>query len=422
MNDNQHIPSGYKSSPLGIIPDDWEVKRLGDIAEITSGTTPSRDNNSFYSNGTIPWVKTTDLNNGVLNKTEELVTEAAIEQTSLKVLPIGTVLVAMYGGLNQIGRTALLGMDATVNQALSALVCKQGVFNSYVLAWLNCKVGDWKRLAASSRKDPNITGKDVERFPILVPKIEEQQRIVSVLSLWDTAIAKQIALIEQLTLRKRGLMQQLLTGKKRLKGFEGEWKEVRLGDVGAAYSGLINKNKDDFENGNALFITYMNVFSNGKINTNNLGQVRILPSEKQEKVQYGDIFFTVSSETPDEVGMASVLLNEIQNTYLNSFCFGYRLNDFKTIIPIYASYFFRGNDFRKEMFKIAQGSTRFNISKTEVLSMIITIPSIEEQNAIASVLVNADKEIEIQKQKLAALQEQKKGLMQVLLTGKKRIK
>ena len=120
--------------------------------------------------------------------------------------------------------------------------------------------------------------------------------------------------------------------------------------------------------------------------------------------------------------MASVLLNEIQNTYLNSFCFGYRLNDFKTIIPIYASYFFRGNDFRKEMFKIAKGSTRFNISKTEVLSMIITIPSIEEQNAIASVLVNADKEIELAQKRLLHLQKQKQGLMQVLLSGKKRVK
>lgn len=165
----------------------------------------------------------------------------------------------------------------------------------------------------------------------------------------------------------------------------------------------------------------MNVFSNGKIDIDNLGQVRILPSEKQEQVQYGDVFFTVSSETPDEVGMTSVLLNEVQNTYLNSFCFGYRLNDFKSIVPVYASYLFRGDDFRKEMYKIAQGSTRFNISKTEVLNMRITIPSIEEQNAIASVLVNADKEIEIQKQKLAAMQAQKKGLMQVLLTGKRRI-
>jgi len=269
---------------------------------------------------------------------------------------------------------------------------------------------------------PKLNREICENIPILLPNIYEQNKIADILQLWDTAIAKQTALIEQLTLRKRGLMQQLLTGKKRLKGFSGEWKDVRLGEIGNAYGGLVNKNKEDFENGNALFITYMNVFSNGKIDINNLGQVRILPSEKQEQVQYGDIFFTVSSETPEEVGMASVLLNEVQNTYLNSFCFGYRLNDFKSIIPVYASYLFRGDDFRKKMYKIAQGSTRFNISKTEVLNMRITIPSIEEQNTIASVLVDVDKEIEIQKQKLAAMQEQKKGLMQVLLSGKKRIK
>ena len=229
--DNKYIPSGYKPSPLGPIPEDWEVKKLGEVAEMTSGTTPSRANIDFYSNGSIPCVKTTDLNNGILNSTEESVTNKALEKTSLKLLPKGTVLVAMYGGFNQIGRTAMLGMEATINQALSALICNEKIYNAYLLSWLNCRVKEWKHLAASSRKDPNITGKDVARFPIAVPPLPEQQNIVSVLSLWDTAIAKQTALIEKLTLRKRGLMQQLLTGKKRLKGFSGKWKEVRLGEV-----------------------------------------------------------------------------------------------------------------------------------------------------------------------------------------------
>jgi type I restriction enzyme S subunit len=414
---NQSLPTGYKPSPLGIIPDDWEVKRLGDIAEITSGTTPSRDNSSFYSNGTIPWVKTTDLNNGVLNKTEELVTEAAIEQTSLKVLPTGTVLVAMYGGFNQIGRTALLGMDASVNQALSALVCKHEVFNHYVLAWLNCHVGDWKRLAASSRKDPNITGKDVERFPILVPKMEEQQRIVSLLSLWDTAIAKQTALIEQLTLRKRGLMQQLLTGKKRLKGFEGEWKRIKLGDITER---ITRKNEEDNQN------------------------VVTISAQRGFVVQTDFFNKSVASETLDNY----FLVHKDEFCYNKSYSNGYPMGAIKrlktfdkaVVTTLYICFALKGEtmtniDFfeqycesgilNKELVKVANEGGRahglLNVTPTDFFNMHMSIPSIDEQNAIASVLVNADKEIEIQKQKLAAMQEQKKGLMQVLLTGKKRI-
>ena len=396
--DNKYIPSGYKPSPRGPIPEDWEVKRLGEICtHFKSGITiTSKD---IHEDGLYPVYG----GNGLRGYANTFTHDGSY------------ILIGRQGAL--CGNVNYVDGKNYISEHAIAVQTNENV------QWLKYKLENWNlnRFSESSAQ-PGLSVEKLVRYKLSVPTLKEQNKIADILSLWDTAIAKQTALIEQLTLRKRGLMQQLLTGKKRLKGFEGEWKEVRLGDVGAAYSGLINKNKDDFENGNALFITYMNVFSNGKININNLGQVRILPSEKQEKVQYGDIFFTVSSETPDEVGMASVLLNEIQNTYLNSFCFGYRLNDFKTIIPIYASYFFRGNDFRKEMFNIAQGSTRFNISKTEVLSMIITIPSIEEQNAIASVLVNADKEIEIQKQKLAAMQEQKKGLMQVLLTGKRRIK
>lgn len=417
------IPQGYKDSPLGVIPKEWEVKRLGDIAKITSGTTPLRSNVDYFINGNIPWVKTTDLNNSTLIHTEEFVTEKALDETSLKILPIGTILVAMYGGYNQIGRTGLLKINATINQALAALFLDiKKADGLFVLNWLNSNVGWWKRYAASSRKDPNITSNDVAKFPILLPPLSEQQKIAEVLSTWDEAIEKQSQLVEKLELRKKGLMQQLLTGKKRLPGFSGgAWKKVKLGDIGQCYSGLTNKNKSDFECGAAKFITYMNVFCHGKIDINILGRVNIEADEKQEKVKKGDIFFTVSSETPEEVGMSSVLMDDVNNTYLNSFCFGFRLYNNEILLPKYAIYAFRGTDMRKNMYRIAQGSTRFNLSKDEVMSLKITVPTVQEQNAIAEILSFCDKEIALAKQKLDTLRQQKKGLMQVLLTGKKRI-
>lgn len=257
---------------------------------------------------------------------------------------------------------------------------------------------------------------------IILPPLAEQRKIAEVLGVWDEAIEKQARLIEKLALRKRALMQRLLSAKLRLPGFSEPWKKVKLGDIGDTYNGLSGKNKDDFEYGNAQFIPYINVFSNERIDTNNLGCVQIKPNEQQNTVKYGDIFFTVSSETPDEVGMASVLLEHLDNTYLNSFCFGYRLNNFSTLNPFFAAYLFRTEHFRNYMSVLAQGSTRFNISKKEVMKLKIDLPTIEEQTAIAEVLTAADREIELAKEKLERLRRQKRGLMQQLLTGKKRVK
>ncbi len=147
------------------IPSDWEMVKIKDIGKITSGTTPLRSNMSYHLNGTIAWVKTTDLNNALIAETEEKITEKALKETSLRIYPKDTVLVAMYGGFNQIGRTGLLAIEATINQALSAIsVDKNSVDPFFLLCWLNGKVGLWKNLAGSSRKDPNITSKDVGDF------------------------------------------------------------------------------------------------------------------------------------------------------------------------------------------------------------------------------------------------------------------
>ena len=200
----------------------------------------------------------------------------------------------------------------------------------------------------------------------------------------------------------------------------GLWCSKKLGNLGKTYNGLTGKTKEDFGEGKP-FITYMNIFTNPKIDISNFEYVKMGTNENQNKAIYGDIFFTVSSETPDEVGMASVLLDKVNDLYLNSFCFGFRLNDFKSLLPEFSSYLFRNELFRKEVHKLAQGSTRFNLSKLELMKIEIKLPSLEEQTAIAEILATADRELQLQKEKLAQLQTQKKGLMQVLLTGKKRL-
>lgn len=414
---NKILPQGYKDSPLGIIPKEWEVKRLGDIAEISSGTTPLRAKLFFYKNGIIHWVKTTDLNNGLLTNTEELISKEALEQTSLKLLQKGTVLVAMYGGFNQIGRTAILGIPATINQALSALVCKEHTKAKYVLEWLNFRVNDWKKLAASSRKDPNITRNDVAKFPIIIPPICEQRAIIAVLQLWDTAIEKQSELIAKLKLRKRALMQQLLTGKKRLPGFSGEWKRKKLGDIAER---VTRKNEED--NKNVVTISAQRGFV---IQTDFFNKSVASETLDNYYLVHKDEFCYNKSYSNGYPMGAIKRLTAFDKAVVTTLYICFRLKESSNINIDFFEQYCESGIFNKELVKVANEGGRahglLNVTPSDFFNMHMKIPSIEEQKAIATVLVSADKEIELANKKLNNLQSQKRGLMQQLLTGRKRI-
>ena len=195
--------------------------------------------------------------------------------------------------------------------------------------------------------------------------------------------------------------------------FTEEWKNTSLGKIGKTFNGLTGKSGSDFGQG-FPYITYKSIFDNSKIDISRVEYVEITDIERkketQNKVQYGDVFFTTSSETPDEVGMNSVLLDEIKDCYLNSFCFGYRLNSLSKTVPEYMRFYLRSQTIRKKMFVLAQGSTRFNISKSEVMGMSINIPEIEEQRKIANLLTLLDDRIATQNKIIERLETLIKGI------------
>ena len=200
--------------------------------------------------------------------------------------------------------------------------------------------------------------------------------------------------------------------------FSREWKNTSLGKIGKTFNGLTGKSGADFGRG-FPFITYKSIFDDSKIDISRVEYVEITDVERkketQNEVQYGDIFFTTSSETPDEVGMSSVLLDEIKDCYLNSFCFGYRLNSLSKTIPEYMRFYLRSQTIRKKMFVLAQGSTRFNISKSEVMGISINIPEIEEQRKIANLLTLLDERIATQNKII----EKYESLIQAIIYQKK---
>ena len=164
---------------------------------------------------------------------------------------------------------------------------------------------------------------------------------------------------------------------------------VKLDEMGSFYSGLSGKSKDDFRDGNAKFITYVNIFNNPALNTDVEDKVKIADGEKQNTIQYGDLLFTGSSETPDECGMCSVLTHHTdENLYLNSFCFGFRFNDLSDKCPSFMKHLFRSTSIRKKICKTANGVTRYNISKKEFAKIEIPLPPLPVQEEIVRILDN----------------------------------
>lgn len=200
-----------------------------------------------------------------------------------------------------------------------------------------------------------------------------------------------------------------------------DWTVKQIGKMGYTYSGLTGKNKEDFGKGEARYITFLNVLNNPILKTDIFETVDVKEGELQNKAIKGDLFFNTSSETPEEVGICALLNEDISNLYLNSFCFGYRLID-TDIDGLYLSYYFRSKQGRDIMSALAQGATRYNLSKEYFNKTLIAFPTIDEQKKVAKALSEIDSLLCKQNEEIEKKRMIKDGLMQELLTGKKRLK
>ncbi len=420
--------TNFKQTELGFIPQDWEIAKLDKaISFLRTGLNP-RNNfelNTYDASGyyvTVRELKGFDI--AVDEKTDRVNDYALSCINERSKLNIGDVL---FSGTGTIGQTALVQRKPYkwgIKEGIYAITTNSKMLNpTYLILFLHTPI-------AISLIDLYASGSTVKSIPMaklkdmlipLPPTLAEQCRIATALSDIDNLISSLDALIVKKQAIKQGAMQQLLTCKKRLQGFCSPWVEKKLGELGDTYNGLTGKTKEDFGRGTSQYVTFLNILCNPIIKENLFELVNVKPSEHQNKVKKGDLFFNTSSETPDEVGICSYSLTEIDNLYLNSFCFGFRLKDAQ-IDGLFLSYFFRSKIGRDLMITLAQGSTRYNLSKEQFLKSSIFIPSTkQEQSAIANILSDMDAEIEnLQKKrnKYAAIKE---GMMQQLLTGKIRL-
>ena len=397
-NKDKHIPQGYKSSPLGIIPEDWEVKRLGDYVTITSGESPSLY--VLKTTGRFPYVKVEDMNNCSKYQTQS----REYSDIEKSVVPKGSIIFPKRGAAILNNKVRIAQTDLLMDSNMMAITPKDGQLDSEYLYYTIIKEQLYK--IADTSTIPQINNKHIIPYRFCLPSLVEQKEIVSLLITWDTAIEKQTVLIEKLTLRKRGLMQQLLTGKKRLKGFEGGTFH-RLGN----------------------YITECDRRNNGCKRVLSVTNTRgfILQEEQFDKIvasndtsNYKVVRRGEFAYNPSRVNVGSLaMLNEYDEGILSPMYIVFKANeniDKSYLLQCLQSWWFRGH-----IPAYTQGSVRDSLSFDGLCSMKFYIPSLEEQKAISAILIQADREIEIAKEKLSNLQSQKRGLMQQLLTGKKRI-
>ena len=396
-----NIPQGYKMTSLGIIPQEWEVKRLGNIcSHFKSGE--SITSKDISENGKYPVYG----GNGLRGYSAKYTHDGSY-------ILIGRQ-GALCGNINYVEGKSYISEHAIAVQTTEDL------------SWLRYKLDFWNlnRYSESSAQ-PGLSVAKLIRYKLSVPPLAEQQKIAEVLGTWDKAIEKQTQLIKKLELRKKGLMQHLLTGKKRLPGFSGEWKKVRLGDI-TIFLSTNSFSREQLNNvkGNILnihygdvLVRYSSVLDVSKEDIPYINeQIEYSP---KDYVNNGDIIMADTAED-EMVGRCCEVIN-IDNTKVVSGLHTILIHPIIKFAPKYLGYYLNSEKYHKQIISIMQGIKVYSITKDALRNTTIDIPCIEEQTVIETILSLCDNKILLAKQKLEKYRQQKKGLMQVLLTGKKRV-
>jgi type I restriction enzyme S subunit len=402
---NESIKPGYKMTQLGLIPENWEVKRLTSFAKIQAGATPSTTNPEYWG-GKIRWMNSGELNFKKIYEVANRITEKGLKSSSTKVLPVNCVLIGLAGQGKTRGTVAINKVQLCTNQSVAAILPNESFEPEYIYYNLDSRYKELRQLSIGDGGRGGLNLKLIGSLKLPLPPISEQKAIVKILSTWDEAIEKTRLLIEQKELRKKALMQQLLTGKKRLKGFSGEWKKVKLGQLATVTMGQSPKS----ENYNQVRKGLPLVQGNADIKDRFTVQ-RFWTTETPKICDKGDIVMSVRAPV-GSIGLASSIS-----------CIGRGVCSIKAkddSLSEYLYYYLENSEKRWEVFE--QGSTFKAIVGDDVKDFMIQLPLLKkEQTLISKILRLSMMSINIEKQKLEQLKLQKKALMQVLLTGKKRI-
>ena len=407
------VPEGYVKKRKVVIPQQWGLPQIKDIASISSGSTPNR-NNSEYWNGNIAWVTTGELSSGHVNHTSELITVKAVKETKMRIYPQGTLLMAMYGQGKTRGTVAILEIDAAVNQACAAITVKDGK-SKFLFYQLKNSYQDIRKLSNTGNQE-NLNADIIKTYQVPWAPDEEQERISTILTTQDKVIELKEKRLAEKQRQKKYLMQQLLTGKKRLPGFSGEWKNIKLCEV------LSERKEKNVEQN--LRICSVAVQKGVVDQVEHLGRSYAANDTSNYSVaHYGDIIYTKSPTGDFLYGI--VKQNLLQETVAVSPLYGVFTPLTFGLGYFLHTYFQSAICARNYLLPIVQKGAKntINITNDTFISSKLYLPlDVEEQKAIADTFIAADREIDLLRQDIEQEKQKKKALMQLLLAGIVRVK
>ena len=393
----------------------WEQCKLGNIGKARSGIGfPDEEQGGKVG---VPFYKVSDMN-CYGNEVEMIVSNNYVTQDQIArkrwhpIEQLPAMFFAKVGAAVMLNRKRLVRFPFLLDNNTMAYSLDNAVWNTDFAKAIFNKINLPSLVQVGAL--PSYNASDVEAMEILLPAMSEQSKIGTLFTYLDNLITLHQRKYDKFVAIKKALLEKMFPrdGKNvpeiRFKGFTETWEQRELGKIGTTFTGLSGKSKFDFGHGQGKFITYMNVFSNPISNLDAVEPIEI--DIRQNSVLLGDVFFTTSSETPDEVGMSSVLTENSENTYLNSFCFGYRPSI--KLDNYYLAYMLRSSSFRKKITFLAQGISRYNISKNKVMEIEIPIPTLEEQKKIGEYFRNIDNLITLHQRQLERLKNIKSALLE----------
>ena len=385
---------------------EWNNTRLKDLCKFLSGGTPSIDNVEYWG-GDIPFVSAIAMHDTHIEETPLHLTKKGVSNGS-KQLKAGNLLLLVRGSMlwNKIP-ICYNDVDVAFNQDVKGIIPNSNTTSLFLLNWILSHENKIKYMVTGTGIGAGkLDSEDLLALNVKLPSLIEQKKIEKFLSLIDERITTQIRIIEKLKSLMKGLNDYLQDSMPLS-------YSLSFSDIGEDYSGLSGKAAEDFGRGKP-YITYVCIYANNFVDDDCCDKVSIDRGEKQNIVLKGDMLFTLSSETPEEVCYGAVYSGNNTETYLNSFCFGVRNIDGKVFSP-YMAYFFNSSRFRREVYPLAQGSTRFNLQKSDFLKKQFSYPSIDDQHRIFEILNAYDNKLKVENQILAHYQHQKEFLLRNLL-------
>jgi type I restriction enzyme S subunit len=402
-----------------MLPKGWQRSKLGDIARISSGGTPDRGNPDYWG-GNVPWVTTGEIQFNTITDTAEKITAAGLKNSSAKLFPPGTLLMAMYGQGKTRGQMAKLAIEAATNQNSAAILLNEGHDPDFYFHYLSSQYENVRELGHSGGVS-HLNAGLLKQIPVPVAPKVEQRRIANILEIWDQTIATTERLLANSRRQKKMLIATLVSARKTARGHQSKWEQSTLNQVANVAVSSVNKKSEGGERAIQL-CNYTDVYYRDCIDSRIAFMQATASDNEIEKftLRQGDVIITKDSETAADIAVAT----RVTETVPNLVC-GYHLAmirpDLNRIDPVFLHSYFNLPRTKDYFASNANGVTRFGLPLGAIQDAPIAFPCIDEQRKIGKIISNAELEVAGLVKDIELLKLQKLALMAQLLTGKRRV-